>query len=127
MTTDTRPVKRIAPAASLDSAIAAYTAHGWQITSRAGDAVQLRRPKQWDIPLLAVGTVGLLFGFGLVYLIFALLDRIMQGERLMYLTAAQAQAGQLPSPRVGSNWLLFGLATAITAAGGFLLLLALAS
>jgi hypothetical protein len=77
----------------IDEYIARQTARGWQIISRTDNSAQLRMPKQWSSLLLVLGLILLcLYGAGLIVLLLALVDYLLQKERVVFVTANELRA-----------------------------------
>lgn len=88
----------------LNREVARFTAKGWQVISQTETSVQLRKPKQWSVVLLVLGVITLVFfGFGLLLLVLAVVDYALKKERVIFFTAANIRAGDVPSPTTPLN------------------------
>lgn len=77
----------------LDEYIARQTAKGWQIINRTETSVQLRKPRQWSSILLVLGLILLcLYGAGLIVLLLALVDYLLQKEQVVFVTVSELRA-----------------------------------
>jgi len=88
----------------LDEYIARQTAKGWQIISRTETSVQLRKPKQWSNLLLILGLILLcVYGTGLIVLLLALIDYLLQKEQVIFATSEDLRADLVRAPRSSSS------------------------
>lgn len=95
---------------TMDEALYRLTADGWYVVSQTATSAQVRKPRQWNTPLLMLSVVTpLLCGcasfvfigpltwacvpFGLVLL---LVDYLVKKDKLVFFTLEDAQAGRLP-------------------------------
>lgn len=76
----------------IDEYIARQTTRGWQVISRTDNSAQLRMPKQWSSLLLVLGLILLIFGVGLIVLMLALFDYLLQKEQVVFVTAYELRA-----------------------------------
>ena len=104
-------------AALINKFIQFKTKQGWHVVTQTTNSVQMKKPRQWSKGLLILGFALLvLFGAGLIFLIWALLDYLFQKEEIIFFTADQIRTGDTtPQGSTTAKIILFGFIVLIIA------------